>query len=67
MMEEGMLQGRIGCSAVGGGGCAEVRKLVDRKWGALAGLRCVVLCIGGNDVARRRGGVQVRVNMYDYV
>jgi hypothetical protein len=55
-----MLSGRIGCSAVGGGGLAEVRALVDRKWGDLAGLRCVVLCVGGNNISKRRGGVQVR-------
>jgi hypothetical protein len=55
-----MLRGRIGCSAVGGGGLAAVRALVDQKWGDLAGLWCVVLCVGGNDVSRRRGGVQVR-------
>jgi hypothetical protein len=59
-MSEEMLRGRVGCSAVGGGGLAEVRALVDRKWGGLEALRCVVLCVGGNDVSRRRGGVQVR-------
>jgi hypothetical protein len=41
--------------------------VVERKWGALAGLQCIVLCIGGNDAAKRRGGVQVRVCMHDYV
>jgi hypothetical protein len=61
LLNEGMLEGRIGCSAIGGGGCAEVKRVVERKWGALSRLQCIVLCIGGNDAAKRRGGVQVRV------
>jgi hypothetical protein len=70
LVSEEMLRGRVGCSAVGGGGLAEVRALVDRKWGGLAALRCVVLCVGGNDVSRRRGGVQVSVVVcvvHDYI
>jgi hypothetical protein len=59
LVSEEMVQGRVGCSAVGGGGLEEVRALVNRKWGGLEALRCVVLCVGGNDVSRRRGGVQV--------
>jgi hypothetical protein len=51
-----MLEGRIGCTVVGGGGCAEVKQVVERKWGALAGLQCVVLCIGGNETSRWRAG-----------
>jgi hypothetical protein len=59
LVSEEMVRGRIGCSAVGGGGLEEVRALVNRKWGGLEALRCVLLCVGGNDVSRRRGGVQV--------
>jgi hypothetical protein len=54
------LDGRLGCSAIGGGGCTEVKRVVERKWGELSWLQCIVLCVGGNDAAKRRGGVQVR-------
>jgi hypothetical protein len=60
LLKSELLEGRIGCSAIGGGGCAEVKKVVDRKWGHLSHLGCIVLCVGGNDAARRCGGVQVR-------
>jgi hypothetical protein len=56
-VSEEMVHGRVGCSAVGGGGLEEVRALVNRKWGGLDALRCVVLCVGGNEVSRRRGEV----------
>jgi hypothetical protein len=59
-MRDEMLDGRIGCSAIGGGGCAEVKRVVERKWGELSRLQCIVLCVGGNDAAKRHSGVQVR-------
>jgi hypothetical protein len=53
LMQSEMLGARIGCSAIGGGGCAEVKRVVERKWGHLSRLSCIVLCVGGNDAAKR--------------
>ena len=49
----------VGCSAVSGGGCEEVKEVVAKKWGRLVGVRGVVLQIGGDDAAEKRDGVQV--------
>ena len=54
----------IGCSAISGGGCEEVKEVVAMKWGKLEKMKGVVLCIGGNDLAKRSGGGQVQAVGY---
>lgn len=49
----------MGCSSISGGGVEEVKCVVERKWGALRTVECVVLLIGGNDATRMRDGVQL--------